>query len=171
MRLSRKLAKQAKKHNICSEWHGELKGLNDKPAMVDMYLKGIDFCLANNYPSNDFIRDNFKGMMEEHGVFLDDNVNLEANGRSCCVALGKTGGNISIVGFGACEIYVKHDSELSITAKDDAFVMIDLFDNGKIQVHAHDRAKVCVNKYGGEVSEYQTDKAVIKVIQKHKKTY
>ena len=60
MKLSKELARQAKAKGICAPWHAQLLTLQDKEAMVDMYLKGIDFCLANDYPKNDFIRTHFK---------------------------------------------------------------------------------------------------------------
>ena len=98
MNLSKELAKQAQRLNVCTEWHSELINLSDKKALIKMYLKGIDFCLANNYPSNEFIRANFKGMMEEFGVFLDDRIDLRNPEK--CVALGNTKGCVEIDSFG-----------------------------------------------------------------------
>ena len=74
MNLSKELAERARKKGICKEWHDELLSLKDKDKMIKMYLRGIDFCLSNDYPENDFIRSYFKGAMEKYGVFLDDAV-------------------------------------------------------------------------------------------------
>ena len=54
MDLAKELARQAKKKGICKPWYNELKSLNGDNinAMAQMYLKGIDFCLANDYPDN-----------------------------------------------------------------------------------------------------------------------
>ncbi len=170
MKLSKTLAKQARGFNICQEWHDELMTLDSKKAMIEMYLKGIDFCLANDFPNNDFIRANFQGVMEPFGVFLDDTVALVNADK--CVALGQTDGRVEITDFGCSEIFVKHRSELTIIAKGDAFVMVDVFDNAVVHVHAHDRAKVCVNKYGGARVEQETfGLGMVKVIEKHTKTY
>ena len=166
MNLSKELAKQAKRHRICAEWHTRLKNLSDKPAMIEMYLAGIDFCLANDYPSNDFIRRYFKGDMESHGVFLDDSVDL-TNPKKC-VALGNTKGNIEVNGYSVSEIFVKNDSELSIVAKDDAFVMVDAFDNSTIHVWTYGS----VNRYGNaKIHSKELDFSAIKIIEKHRKTY
>ena len=170
MNLSKKLAKQAKTFDICQEWHDELKTLKDKAAMIKMYLKGIDFCLSNDYPNNEFIRANFKGVMEEYGVFLDDSIDL-VNAEKC-VALGNTVGTIEINEFATSEIFIKHNSELTIIAKNNAFVVVDLFDNATVHVQAHDTAKVCVNRYGDSTVEHQNvGGGVVKIIDKHKKTY
>ena len=120
--------------------YNELKTLEDKRAMVQMYLNGIDFCLSNDYPNNDYIRANFKGVMEEFGVFLDDNIDL-VNVKKC-VALGATKGRIEVNGFGVSEIFIKHESALNIIAKDNAFVMIDVFDDGVVMINAQDNAKI-----------------------------
>lgn len=171
MSVAKELAKEAKRKGICKQWHNDLKKLGDnKRAMLQMYIKGIDFCLMNDFPSNEYIRANFKGTMEDFGVFLDDH-NLNITNFSKCVALGTTSGVVTITGFNVCEVFTKHHSNITIEAKDNAFIVVDVFDESFLTVHAHDRAKVCVNKYGGLVEYESEDGAMVKVIEKHKKTY
>lgn len=168
--LSARLARDAKRVGICQAWHDELLTLDDKHAMIDMYLRGIDFCLSNDYPTNDFIRANFKGIMESHGVFLDDSIDV-VNFRKV-VALGATHGIAKFTDYSVGEVFAKHQSELWIYAKDNAFVVVDVFDNATVHVTTNGHAKVCVNRYGGEVY-HSADSAdsVVKVREKHKKTY
>ena len=171
MSVAKELAKEAKKKGICSEWHGELRKLGDnKRAMLQMYIKGIDFCLKNDFPSNDYIRANFKGTMEDFGVFLDE-PNLNITNFAKCVALGNTSGTVTATGFQVCEAFIKHQSDITIEAKDTAFIVADVFDGSALTVHAHDRAKVCVNRYGGKVVISNDEDARVKVIEKQKKTY
>lgn len=170
MKIVKELAKEAKRKGICQEWYSELKRLDNKEAMLEMYMRGIDFCLSNDYPDNDFMRKNFDEIMEKFGIFLDDSIVL-VNVKKC-VALGNTKGSVEITNFGTSEIFVKHNSELTIIAKGDSFVMIDLFDNATIHVRAQDRAKVCVNRYGNsKVNRQNADFGIVKIIEKHKKTY
>ena len=138
--------------------------------MIDMYLAGIDFCLANDYPSNDFIRTYFKGDMEPLGVYLDDSIHL-TNPKKC-VALGNTKGDIEINSYGVSEIYLKNSSKLTIIARDYAFVMVDAFDNSTVDVWAYSWAKVCVNRYGNaKIISRKLELSAIKIIEKHRKTY
>lgn len=167
--VAKELAKQAKKNGICEEWYKELRKLTDKRAMVDMYIRGIDFCLSNDYPTNDYIREHFKGVMEEKGIFLDDSVNL-VNFRYC-VALGKTKATIKVTGYKACEVFAKHQSEVNVVAEGDAFVEIDMFDDSTLCVTSAGKAKVHINRYGGTLRFEQNDDSVIKVVEKDKKTY
>ena len=169
MKLSKELAKRAKAKGICAPWHAQLLKLEDVDDMLEMYLKGIDFCLVNDYPSNDFIRANFKGSMERKGIFLDDTINVTNMPKVVC--LGTTTGRIESNGYEVCEVFAKHDAALNVVVKDNAFVMIDVFDDAVVNVHASDRAKVCVNHYGGDIKHIATDDAVVKIREKNKKTY
>lgn len=170
MKLSKELAKQAAKYGICNEWHTKLKNLDDKKDLIAMYVKGIDFCLSHDYPTNNYIRANFKGFMEDFGVFLDDNIELRNAPK--CVALGETKGSIEFDGYGISEIFIKHKSTLNIVARDNVFVIIDIFDNATVICEVHGKAKVYINKYGNatiESKEY--DSGFIKITDKQKNTY
>lgn len=167
--VAKELAKQAKLKGICEEWHEELKGLTDKRAMIDMYIRGLDFCLSNEFPDNQYIRENFKGVMEDKGVFLDDNVSL-VNFRRC-IALGKTQGEIKITGYKVCEVFAKHESNLNIIIEDNAFVEIDMFDNSVVSVISLGKSKVHINHYGGTLTFDEREESIIKVVEKKKKTY
>jgi hypothetical protein len=168
MKIGKELAKQAQRFKICQEWHDELKTLEDKRAMVQMYLKGIDFCLVNDYPSNDYIRRNFGDVINDFGVFLDNNIDLINVIK--CVALGLCKGRVEINNFNVSEIFIKHGSALNIVAKDNAFVMVDAFDNTVVHIEAYNHAKVCVNRYGNaNINQKVVDMAMVKIIDKHKK--
>ncbi len=170
MNLAKTLAKEAKRKGICESWHARLMKLESKQAMVSMYVKGIDFCLSNDYPSNDFIRANFKGSMEDFGVFLDDNINTTNFPR--CVALGATHGRVEVSSYNVCEVFAKHQSNIEVIAKGNAFVEIDIFDDATLTISAQDRAKVHINRYGGTINTNPTQgSAIVKIVEKHKKTY
>ena len=75
MKIGKELALIAKKKGICQEWFDQMKTLDDKDRLLEMYVRGIDFCLSNDFPTNDYIRENFVGRMEEYGVHLDESLN------------------------------------------------------------------------------------------------
>lgn len=170
MKIGKKLARLAKKQGICPEWHDQLLDIDNQDLLIEMYLKGIDFCLSKDFPSNDFIRENFAGKMESHGIYLDSKFNL-VNLRKV-VALGKSEGRVEISSYNTAEIFVKHDSSVNITVKDSAFVVIDVFDNAKIWVHSFGKSNVLINKYqGAEVDFTQWNESRIKLVEKQAKTY
>ncbi len=170
MNLGKELALKARKKGICPEWFYVLKKEQDIDTLLDIYLKGIDFCLSNDYPSNEYIREHFKGKMESKGIFLDDRVSLINEKK--VVALGSSAGRIEVNGHGVCQVFLKHNSEFTIVAKDNSFLMIDIFDNVTVIVNASGEAKVCVNRYGSaKLTCNQIENAIIKVVEKNKKTY
>lgn len=169
MNINRELAKLASDNGICRDWHQRLLETNNIDELLEMYLKGIDFCLSNDYPSNAYIRRHFKGKMEHKGIHLDEC--FVANNERKIVSLGRCDGIIGISDYNVSEIFAKHKSKLCITAKDNAFVMIDLFDDADIMVNVSGCAKVVVNRYGGLVVHSSSETSVVKIIEKHKKTY
>lgn len=169
MKIAKELAKAAQDKGICTDWLIDLNETNDIEKLLSMYIQGIDFCLANNYPDNEYIRANFKGKMEHRGIYLDDD--FRAENCRVVVALGQCSGNIELSSYQVSELFVKHESELMVVARENSFVMIDIFDNAKLTVLACDNAKVCVNRYGGMVTHRLKGKAAFKIIEKNQKTY
>ena len=145
----------------------ETEGKDD---LIKMYLKGIDFCLSNEYPSNEFIRQHFIGVCEAYGVFLDETITAE--NFEHVVALGDCEGAAAFNGWNAGQVFVKHRSRLKVLATGNSFVVVDVFDETAVEIEARDNAKVCVNHYGGKITTTTDgDKSVIKVIRKQSKTY
>lgn len=171
MKLAKELAREARRRGICKEWYIMLKSLTSKQDMLDMYIRGIDFCLQHDYPGNSYIRANFKGKMENHGIFLDDNFSI-INSRTC-VALGSCRGEVRHSGYSVGQVFIRHTSSLELIATDDSFVMVDIFDGATLSITASGRAKVCVNRYGGTISTNTPPDglATVKIVEKHKQTY
>lgn len=169
MKLNNKLAEMAQKAGICEEWFTRLIYTEDKDKLIKMYLEGIDFCLSNEYPDNEFIRRHFVGTCEAYGIFLDEPIAVLNSAH--VVTLGRCMGTAEYTDFTVGEVFVKHASKLAINASGNAFVMVDVFDDAEVEVTATDNAKVCVNQYGGNISEKKDGNAVIKIIRKQTKTY
>lgn len=168
--IAKELAKQAKVKGICEEWYFDLKNEKDVDRMLDMYIRGIDFCLSNDYPTNDYIRANFVGRMEHKGIHLDERLNVVNDKTVVC--LGSCFGTIETHEFTVSQVFVKHNSEVIISAHGNSFIMVDMFDNSKVTIYAYDDAKVCLNHYGGDLTiSSKEGNSVVKIIEKHKQTY
>lgn len=170
MKLNKELALAAKKKGICEEWFTRLMETENKDALMKMYLAGIDFCLSEEYPSNEYIRRNFVGFCEAYGVFLD--YHIAAANFPHVVALGRCEGEARYDGFNVGQVFAKHQSCLKVVAAGNSFVVVDVFDETTVEIEAKDNAKVCVNHYGGNLTTTGGEgNAVIKVIRKQSKTY
>lgn len=169
MEINKRLARDAQKKGICEEWFARLMETKSKGDLIKMYLEGIDFCLSNEYPRNEFIRKHFVGVCEAYGVFLDEAITAE--NFQHVVALGECEGTTTYDGWNVGQVFVKHRSRLKVLATGNSFVVVDVFDETAVEVEARDNAKVCVNHYGGNITTTTGGKAVIKVIRKQSKTY
>lgn len=168
--LRQELAVKAQTNNICKEWLEQLKTAPDLDAMLEMYIKGIDFCFSNKFPTNGFIRRYFKGKMEHKHIYLDETLHLE-NVRDV-VCLGDTRLNYLANQYAVAQIFIKDNCKGRIVVKDSAFVTIDLFDNVELEIEAHNDSKVNINCYkGAKVILKEMDNAYAKVHYKQTKTY
>jgi len=168
MKLNKELAAAAKAKGICKEWYDRLQHTEDKHALMQMFLKGIDFCISEEYPAPRFFRP-FDGIRQQYGIFRDELI--QAENSKYVAAFGKCEGTAKYTDYEIGQVFVKHESKLTITASGNSFVMVDVFDNADIEITAENDAKVCVNKYGGNVTTSEHGNAVIKVIHKQSKTY
>lgn len=131
MNISEELKQEAVKLDLCKEWTDGW-GNPDLDELVLKYVKGIDFCIKNDFPSLEYIKDNFKGVAEKHGVFTDDQIDLVNH--KLIVLNGNTKGKIILNGFTSCDIYVRHNSKVEIEISNFAIAFIRVFDNSQVRV-------------------------------------
>lgn len=155
--ISKELKNEAVGLGLCTEWTKEW-GNPTKDELVDKYVRGIDFCIEHNYPSCEYMKKHFDGIMQKHGVFVDDEIDLK-NIR-IVIANGKTSGAIVCDSYSVGTIYARHDSDLTIEASGNAFVTIETYDNCKVSVFQRDKAKVFVYNHGGNIQT--SGKVVVK---------
>ena len=151
MTVSEELKNKAIKLGLCKQWTDDW-GEPNLDDLVEMYISGQDFCLLNNYPSNEYIKTNFGKVAENHGVFTDTTIDLI--NPDVAILNGKTKGYIKLSGFASRDIYVKHNSIVTIEITDQARAFIRIFDNAFVKVINKTTNKIFVYKY--------SDKAVIK---------
>ena len=146
--LSNDLKKEAIGLGLCEQWTSEW-GNPNKDELVDKYVRGIDFCIEHDYPSVECIKANFGEMMESHGVFADNELNLI--NRSIAILNGECEGLLTYDGHNVGRIYVRHKSDIHIVAKDNSKLFISMYDNCNINIECLNNAKVYIYKYGGEL--------------------
>lgn len=131
---------------LCQPWQNKLRDGVSVKRLVDLYVRGIDFCIKNDYPTLEFIRDNFKGKCEQYGVYIDDSVTEKD--RETIVLNGDCKAMLEYGGYSVSTVFVRHNSRASIVASEFANVTIDAFDNSHIVVAVAGKAQMNVNLYG-----------------------
>lgn len=149
----------------CGQGLDQLRNCKTIDDMIQCYFDNIDFCLANNFPSNEFLMQ-YRDELRQKDVFIDDAMICATEERGTWVFLGNCTCTISVDGFSVHRLYVKHNSKINIKAFGRAFVMVDALNNSDVVVDINDEAKVIVNLYSKATCTGAT-----KIIQKNKETY
>lgn len=168
--LADELVAEAAAKGICEEWKQMIQRAESRDSLVQMYVKGIDFCVNNRFPSLDYMEENFKGVCEKYGVYINDRISLR-NVRKAVIA-GNTTGTAGYDSYEVAAVYLKDSSRIAVDADDHAIVTLDCFDASKVALTARNGAKVLVNLYGNSEAEYSCDGlSEVIVKRKHKDTY
>lgn len=157
------LAEQAKMIEGCRKGLAQVKKAKTSDDFVNCYFDNIDFCLAKNFPANDYIKQ-FQNPLAPSGVFVSCKHTVKNPNK--LVLLGKCNFEAEFTDYSVSRLYVKHDSFLIIKASGNAFVMVDALDESFVQVTCRDNARVIVNLYSKALCTGAT-----KIVQKNMETY
>lgn len=130
--LSEKLKSQAINLGACEKGLSEWGNL-DKYELCEMYIRYIDFCLLNRYPSNEILKKEFTGVREKFNIFVDD-TNLFISNPKWSIFNGSCDCVVTFNDFGIGEMYVKDNSHVSLVALDDSIVHVSLIDDAKLDI-------------------------------------
>lgn len=160
----------AREAGICEEWGDRLLSVMSVDQLLEMYVRGIDFCLSENFPTKEYLVKHAEGKLGEYGIYVNANMS-SVNGRFL-VLLGDSAGAIRIDGHEVSQVFVKHNSKAKLSVEGNAFVVVDCFDDSIVEIGAVGDSKVLVNVYRNAKVEFESnDKAYVKVVKKGKDTY
>lgn len=146
--VSEQLREQAVQLDACQramrEW------TDDPDALCEMYFRYLDFCQEHEFPSNDYLKTHFDGVIQRHGIYVDEQIDV-ADGRmmSCN---GTTQGRIRYGAYDVGTVYARHDSVLDIHVADHACVFVRVYDRARVRVVNSGVGRVSVLHYGGEAA-------------------
>lgn len=148
MELAEQLKQDGIAKGLCRQYQMKLKPGMPVGDMVKLFIHGIDFCVKNDYPTLEFMREHFKGESEPYGAFIDDVVTGLKNAPDT-VLNGECKAMLEYNGYSVSRVYIRHQSKVSVSVSGNAIVTIDVFDNSYLAVAvAGTDAKVIVNQYG-----------------------
>ena len=148
--LSARLKEEAISLGLCTQWQREWNEHSSDSELLEKYIRGIDFCIAHDWPSPKFIRKHFdKAFLHQWGLFVDETVALSR--RSTLVFLGSCSGCLAVDGIELKNVYIRHRGNVSIEAKGHARVYVSIYDDVKLSCVCDDGAKIFVYQYGGSV--------------------
>lgn len=157
--LNKDLRDKAILYGLCEQWTSDWSENRNKQELIEMWLRGIDFAIQHNYPTNEFIKEHFEsGLLKENHIFIDSSfhgLNLDKK----VVLCGKSDGVLEFDKFSTCDIYIRHECHAHIRASGCSKIFINLYDGANITIKQMEAAKVyvylhgsnCHVKYEGEV--------------------
>jgi hypothetical protein len=149
--LGQKLKSQAESLGACEKGLNGLDRLNEQE-LINRYVHFIDFVIENNFPSNEFIKENFdKSLLEHNNIYVDAEFERR-NARQVVVIQGESKGVLLFDGMTTSDVYIRHDSEVTIDCSRLSKIFISVYDNAKIHVTQRDGASVYVYLHGENCS-------------------
>lgn len=134
---------------LCDEWYDGW-GHPTKEELVNKYIKGQDFCIENNFPSNEIIKKYFGEIAESEGVFTDNN-HVDLHNPPVVILNGNCKADILLNEFHTCDIYIKHNSQANIMVEENAKVFVRMYHNSSVTISSNGYSQSFVYKHGGEI--------------------
>ena len=70
--LNKKLREKAILYGLCEQWTNDWSENRNKQELIEMWLRGIDFAILHNYPTNEFIKESFSPeLLKGNNIFVD----------------------------------------------------------------------------------------------------
>ena len=149
--LNKTLRHMARNHGLCDAWYGEWRNDTTNDELLNMYVRGIDFSINNDWITNDFAKEHFtEEELAEHGIFFDKQELKEYNLPNL-ILNGSCSGIAEYNHFSVGNVYVRHKSKVKITVWDFAKCFIEVYDNAEVEVINYANNRVFVYQHGGNV--------------------
>ena len=171
MELNDYILKKALEADICKPWAEQIAAAPNVDELLEMYVKGIDFCLEKDFPTAPDLVKLAGDKLDEYGIYVDQ-PELALKNSKFTVLLGSCIADLHYDQFSVGQVFVKHDSSCEVSASGNSFIVIDCFDNSNLDVKAYDNSKILINIYGNsKVARHTVGNGIIKLVQKNKSTY
>lgn len=145
---NKELRDKAVELGLCDQWQGLWSNDWSDSKMIAKYKEGIDFCLANDFPSVEYIKSHFnKQDLRNGGIFVDDKHSV-LNAKMIVVR-GLSDITARYNGNTVAEIYITDSSTLKLSAKNDCHVMVHVWGNAQVDISQEDNAMVLAIKHTG----------------------
>lgn len=144
--IGKKLKLQAESLGACKEGLDNVENLEVQD-LINRGLHFINFVIKNNFPSNEFIKENFdKALLAHNNIYVDAEFERR-NARQIVLVQGSSKGNLLYDCWTTSDVYVRHDSEVNIDCTRYSKVFVHVYDNAKVKVTQSDAATVYVYRY------------------------
>lgn len=153
--------------NICQPGTVGLSNAKYVSDLLQMFVDNIDYCLSENYPSQSDLLEFGGEELKAFGIYIEQKTSL--NDKEFLV-LFDCSANLTYNHYGVGTIFIKGNSNITLTANRNCCIVVDIFDNSQLSIQAEQGARVLVNVYGNAKVE-KSGTGHINIIHKNKPTY
>ena len=133
--LNKILKEKAVSLGICKKFYREWTDNVNIDILLDMYVRGLDFCIDNDYPNIDFIRENISlDDLHRHNIFLDEHIEMDNAFSGTYILLGNCTGYMNFELFSAATIHVRHNSNITLRSTEGSIVNAFKYENSTIKI-------------------------------------
>lgn len=150
MDIQEQLKREAIGLGLCQQWQGEW-GKPDLRELCRKFIRGIDFCIKNDFPKVSEIRSLFNAddlsIIENEGIYINDG---ESRGCRHIVAMDKAIVDVYVPDYEICDIYVRHQATVRLHLASHSYAYVTLLDNCQVYVvYKSPSAQLKASYYGG----------------------
>ena len=174
--LSFKLRTDARRIGLCDKWYSDWNEDGDRQYLIDLFKRGLDFCISHRWPDKTFIHHNFdQELLRQNGILIDDTRSFPIRNpqtrrqihHSDYVLIGESSAvfrlnfrtdvsnNIMVFKYkrpNVCNVWVLDKSSVRIEVKYGAFILVHLFDDATADVQTDLVSKVTVIRHSENTS-------------------
>lgn len=142
-RLNSELRSEAVRMGLCAAWQRDWMSDKSQQELIEMWKRGLDFGILHDYPSTDFIKDNFdRALLNRNLVFVDEYIRMNDAPSGIYVINGNCTGLIEFAPWSVATVYVRHTSVLKIVAGPFAKVFVRVYDVARIEATEGDSSMI-----------------------------
>ena len=167
--LSLQVLKNANSKGLCKSWALKIKSSKSIDDLLKMFVEGIDFCISGNFPTKEFLKEFGENKLPKYGIYIDEKIELV--NQKWSIFLGNSYAKLGYNGYSVSELFVRHESICEVTVSDNAYLIIDCFEDCQLKINASNESFVLVSVYGNAKVIVEEESHNVKVIHKLKNYY
>lgn len=151
--LNKFLKIEAMKNGLCGQWTSDWNKDKSIYELIDMYKRGLDFCIINHYPSNEFIKNNVdKDVLEKNHIYVDSEFYEGDFSDFCTVVQGESSGEFHFGKFNSTTLWIRDNSEVLVEVHGQAWIFVHVYDNAVVTIHQHGDSRISVKRHSKDAS-------------------
>lgn len=158
MNLQELILQDGIKHGMCEKFQKLLSARElSSDELCALYIRGLDFCIENNWPGVDIISQFDPNELNRNGIYYDVEGRIDA--KLFTVINGDSDVTVVVGQNEVTSLYVRNNSKVKIIAEQDSYCYVTCLDNCEVSIVSKaPTARINCSLYGGNIDKEKFDK-------------